>query len=153
MINCDTIKGNRYRFIIGLILLIVLFAAYCYSSLMRHNTTKIQGLGTSMIVPNTTVSFDQKNWELNVKQYKSCNIVVNYKNTGAHPLFVYDVTSSCGCVEIVEWPHFPISPGETGKLTIRINTSDIGLIDKEVSVYSNSDTSPVRLRVRAEICK
>lgn len=54
---------------------------------------------------------------------------------------------------MVAGPNMPINPGAVGQIILRLDTSNSALIEKEVSVHANTTSNPVKLRVRAEICK
>jgi hypothetical protein len=145
--------GRNKRIIcISAIALLTITSFIIYLLLFGHNTTKINGLGFSMNVPNTKISFSKKVWDIGcIKQYDQQNIIVNFKNYGDKPLLVYDVNSLCGCVKIVEWTHSPISPRGEGNLIIRVNTSNPGKINKEILVFSNSGSNPEKLIVKADV--
>jgi hypothetical protein len=149
------IKKNFKLVSYGITILLASCTIFYYGFLYQEmRTTKINGLGITMNVQNTEVSFDTKILNLGrVKQYSLSNITLNFKNIGDNALIVYDVNTSCGCVGVVEWTRLPINPGKGGYLILHLDTANPGIIDKEVSVYSNSIPNPVRLRVNAEICK
>jgi len=45
---------------------------------------------------------------------------VNIKSSGSGPLEISDVTSSCQCMEVLNYPKSPIQPGHFDKIQIRI---------------------------------
>ena len=61
-----------------------------------------------------------------------------FRNTGDSPLIISQVNPSCGCTVPKDWPHDPISPGETGEITVEFNSAgNSGKIDKVISVLTN----------------
>ncbi len=61
-----------------------------------------------------------------------------FRNTGQHPLEVYDVAASCGCT-VAEKPQKPVLPGEMGEIKARFNTEKRpGQASKTLSVSSNA---------------
>ena len=149
------IKKNSRIVGYGITILLTGCAIFYYGFLYREmRTTEINGLGIKMNVQNTEISFDTKILNLGrVKQYSLANITLNFRNVGDNALIVYDVNTSCGCVGVVEWTRLPINPGKEGHLILHLDTANPGVIDKEVSVYSNSIPNPVKMRVKAKICK
>ena len=74
-----------------------------------------------------------------------------FKNTGATPLIIQDVRTTCGCTT-PEWTKEPIRPGATGFIKVSYDVKGRpGAIDKTISVYSNSTPSPLNLRIIGEV--
>lgn len=80
---------------------------------------------------------------------------VDYKfiftNTGAKPIIIEDVTSSCGCTT-PEWSKAPVMPGAKGFITASFNPKGRpGHFDKSITVKSNAKNSPITLFVTGEV--
>lgn len=68
-------------------------------------------------------------------------------NTGSSLLMVHDVVTSCGCTK-VEYDKRPVPPGQTIDLKVIYKAEESGRFTKVMIVYSNAETSPVRLRIK-----
>ena len=68
-------------------------------------------------------------------------------NTGSSLLMVQDVVTSCGCTK-VEYDKCPVPPGQTIDLKVIYKAEESGRFTKVMIVYSNAETSPVRLRIK-----
>ena len=68
-------------------------------------------------------------------------------NTGSSLLMVQDVVTSCGCTK-VEYDKHPVPPGQSMDLKVIYEAEESGRFTKVVTVYSNAETSPVRLRIK-----
>ncbi|WP_256448738.1 DUF1573 domain-containing protein [Proteiniphilum propionicum] len=54
---------------------------------------------------------------------------------------------SCGCTQI-EYEKKPILPDRTTRISITYNVDDRGYFNKTVSVYGNTDNSPLIIRLK-----
>ena len=76
-----------------------------------------------------------------------------FKNTGKEPLVLSNVTASCGCT-IPDWPKDPIMPGKSSAIKVKYRTSNIGGINKTITVISNAGENPsVQLRIKGTVKK
>ena len=75
-----------------------------------------------------------------------------FKNTGKTPLILTKPQSSCGCT-IPDWPKEPILPGKSSVIKVTYDTKKIGVINKEVTVYSNSKDGSVKLTIKGNVVK
>ena len=74
-----------------------------------------------------------------------------FKNTGATPLIIQDVRTTCGCTT-PEWTKQPILPGATGFIRVSYDVKGRpGAIDKTITVHSNSSPSTNNLRIIGEV--
>ncbi len=74
-----------------------------------------------------------------------------FTNTGAIPLVITDVKSSCGCT-IPKKPEQPIAPGETGIIEVKYDTNRaVGPFRKAITVTSNADTPTKVLKIKGEL--
>ena len=71
-------------------------------------------------------------------------------NSGSSLLMVQDVVTSCGCTK-VEYDKRPVPPGQTMDLKVKYEAEESGHFAKVVTVYSNAETSPVRLRITGNV--
>ena len=95
----------------------------------------------------TTVSMDQSeknfgNIPLNEKREHVFKLV----NTGNKPLVVYDVVTSCSCTK-AEYSMEPVRPGDTLDLKVVYHAEDKGRFRKNLTVYCNTEDSPLKLTV------
>ncbi len=62
-----------------------------------------------------------------------------FKNTGTEPLIITNVQVTCGCTTPKGWARDPISPGQTGEITVGFNSlGKFGKQNKVVTVISNA---------------
>ena len=80
-------------------------------------------------------------WE--EKQTKSLSI----QNTGSIPLVMNDVTTSCGCT-VVDYPKQPILPGKSDTLHISYQAEHPGHFNKTISIYCNTTSSPILIKIK-----
>lgn len=74
-------------------------------------------------------------------------------NSGNKDLIIEQVASKCGC-NIVEFPKEPIPPGESAKIKVTLDSSELlGKQVKSVTVVANSFPRSKRLVVTAEVFK
>ena len=68
-------------------------------------------------------------------------------NIGTNILVIHDVITSCGCTQ-VEYRKEPVRPGDTLELKVSYEAEDKGFFNKTLTVYCNTENSPLRLNVR-----
>ena len=107
---------------------------------------KPSGQTTELSVNQTVMDFGS--FPKDEKQERSFVLT----NTGKGLLVVHDVTTSCGCTK-VEYSKQPVRPGETLELKVIYEAEDAGHFNKTVTVYCNTDNSPLRLKVKGDINK
>ncbi len=103
-------------------------------------------------IKNDTTAFTTIEWldpnPLDLGQTKAgseVEVTFRFKNTGAKPLIIEDVTAQCGCT-IPEKPQQPFAPGEEGVIKAKFNSSGYkGLASKQVTVKAN--TAPTNMHV------
>jgi hypothetical protein len=72
----------------------------------------------------------------------------NFKNDGAYPLILNNITSSCGCTT-PEWPKEPIKSGVTSNVKVRFDTRNkVGPQVKTITVYANTEPAYTELRLK-----
>ena len=74
-----------------------------------------------------------------------------FTNTGADPIVITDVRSSCGCTT-PKWSVKPVGAGENGFITAIFHPKNRpGAFSKTITVYSNAANSPVKLIVKGNV--
>jgi len=73
-----------------------------------------------------------------------------FTNTGKEPLILSNVRSSCGCT-VPSWPKEPIKKKKSGVIKVKYNTNRMGVINKSITVYSNANNSPIRLKISGKV--
>ena len=75
-----------------------------------------------------------------------------FVNRGKAMLQIGQVTPSCGCTTLKDWPKGPISPGESGKITVEFNSSEFsGKVEKSIQVSTNGYPRDAYLKLRGEV--
>lgn len=87
-----------------------------------------------------------------VMQGEKAEYDFRFSNTGKEPLIISDVRSSCGCT-VPEWPKNPILPGNSSVIKVKYNSNNAGIINKQVTIISNSMNSPTVLRIAGSVEK
>jgi len=74
-------------------------------------------------------------------------------NTGTEPLVISNAKGSCGCT-VPDWPREAIAPGDTAQMKVTYATNRVGLINKTVTITSNStDGASKTVRIKGEVLK
>jgi hypothetical protein len=95
----------------------------------------------------TTVEPEQTEIEINDFQLgKTSEAVFVLKNTGSQPLVIQMVNTSCGCT-VPEWEKYPITPGKSTEIKVRITPEEKDYFNKTVTVYGNTETGRIVLKV------
>lgn len=72
------------------------------------------------------------------------------RNRGDRPLIILDVVTSCGCTAAT-FEKEPVKPGKETAVTITYTAEEAGMFNKSITVYANTDDSPIKLRVKGEV--
>lgn len=72
------------------------------------------------------------------------------RNKGDRPLIIYDVVTSCGCTA-AKFEKAPIKPGKETAITVTYTADEAGVFNKSITVYANTDDSPIKLRIKGEV--
>lgn len=75
-----------------------------------------------------------------------------FYNKGSSPLILSDISATCGCT-VPSWPKKPIMPGDSGIIVINYLPDETGIIDKNVTVFSNATKMPVTLELNGKVIK
>lgn len=74
-----------------------------------------------------------------------------FKNTGAFPLIISNVTASCGCT-VVEKPEKPVMPGESSYIKAKFDSKGrVGKMYKTITVVSNTDPEFPKLVIKGNV--
>lgn len=83
-------------------------------------------------------------------QYAPASCEFKFYNKGKAPLILSDVSASCGCT-VPSWSKSPIMPGDSGIIKVNYSTAETGVIDKQVTVFSNATKKPLSLELKGKI--
>ena len=97
-------------------------------------------LNTMVDIDKTAASLGDFAWQ---EERKATFIL---KNMGNKPLFISDVTTSCGCTS-VDYSKEPVNPSESLRLHVTYKADHPGHFSKTITVYCNADASPIRLKI------
>lgn len=81
---------------------------------------------------------------------KSVSILFKFSNTGANPLLISKVTTSCGCT-VAEWPKDIIESNKKGEIKIVYDAKYPGSFDKTITVVYNGKNSPQQLVIKGNV--
>ncbi len=97
------------------------------------------------------ISFEQTTYDFGIiRKGSKATVDFVFKNTGKEPLVLTNVRSSCGCT-IPTWPKDPIKKRKTGIIKVRYNSNLVGNFSKTITVYSNAEESPIKLRIKGTV--
>lgn len=91
-------------------------------------------MGTSFI------DFGEFDWKVEQKN------IFKLKNTGAQPLVILDVTTSCGCIS-AEFPKEPVAAGKEAEIAVVYKADKPEHFNKTVTVYCNAGNAPFTVKV------
>ncbi|WP_288874186.1 DUF1573 domain-containing protein [uncultured Bacteroides sp.] len=97
-------------------------------------------LNTMVDIDKTAASLGDFAWQEERKA------TFTLKNMGNKPLFISDVTTSCGCTS-VDYSKEPVNPSESLRLHVTYKADHPGYFSKMITVYCNADASPIRLKI------
>lgn len=101
----------------------------------------------------TTVGVEQKEMELKgLKIGQIYKVDFLLENTGNFPLFLNDISASCGCT-IPEYEHRCVAPGKKTKITIKITPPSLGYFRKKLTVFCNIKEGSIQLILKGIVEK
>ena len=112
---------------------------------------KVTGKGKQPDAFATKMTVDRTDYDFGtfpMSERQEC--VFRITNTGSSLLMVQDVVTSCGCTK-VEYDKHPVPPGRSMDLKVIYEAEESGHFTKVVTVYSNAETTPVRLRITGNV--
>lgn len=98
---------------------------------------------TQASIDRTIVSLGSFGWQEEQKA------TFTLKNTGDKPLVIEDITTSCGCTTVA-YSKEPVQPGRETTLEVAYKAEHPGHFDKTVTVYCNTEDSPLRLKISGD---
>jgi len=133
-------KRNR---VIGFIILLA--GAVLAWSIFATNSSYIS------VPENTSIQFSKNHHNYRtLKLNSNGETEFSFTNTGKSPLLIFNVTTSCGCA-VPEWPEKPVRPGNEGSIIINYDTSKPGRFRKSIKVFTNVESSPIKLTIDGEV--
>jgi hypothetical protein len=76
-----------------------------------------------------------------------------FKNTGTAPFIIQRVHASCGCTT-PDYTNEPVLPGKEGKIKVTYSTTGRpGIINKDITVFSNVPDSIYKLNIKGEVIR
>lgn len=76
-----------------------------------------------------------------IEEGQPAQFYIKFKNEGLMRLQLADASSDCGCT-VVDWSSHKISKGESDSVLVEYDTNTTGLINRIVTLQSNSPDSP-----------
>lgn len=76
----------------------------------------------------------------------------SFVNRNEIPVIITNVKSSCGCT-VPEWPREPVTPGESGTISVKYNTKITGTFQKTIQVHTSRNSQPVVLTIKGVVKK
>lgn len=97
------------------------------------------------------ISFVEKEFDFGeIIQGTHVSHLFKFTNTGNAPLVITGARSSCGCT-IPEYTKEPIMPGEKGDLLVRFDGSGRGVVNKTITLLTNTEGVNETLRIKANV--
>ncbi len=76
-----------------------------------------------------------------LEEGQSAQFYIKFKNGGLMALQLSDASSDCGCT-VVDWGANKVSKGSVDSVLVEYDTNTVGLINRIVTLQSNSPDSP-----------
>lgn len=95
---------------------------------------------TEVSIDKTSFSFGKFDWKEEQKT------TFTLKNVGNKPLFIQEVTTSCGCTTVT-YSKEPVRPGKETIFEVGYKAEDPGYFNKTITVYCNAKISPLTLKI------
>ncbi len=101
----------------------------------------------------TSIEFEQPIYDFGtVTDGEEVEYEYEFTNTGDVNLVLLDVSASCGCTVPENWPKEPIAPGETGKISVKFNsTGRVGAAQKSIRVDANTNPTTTNLTLKGTV--
>jgi hypothetical protein len=99
----------------------------------------------------TSVEISEKEITLQgLERGKKSIATFKIKNTGAKPLVISRVNTSCGCT-VPSWEKQAIKSGQTTEIEVEITPEESGFFHKTIQVYGNLKNGEILLAVKGEV--
>jgi len=132
---------------------VLLFISACENKRTGDASTGGNGMGAqSKVIPLTKIEFVEMEHDFGkIDQGQVVEYMFKFKNVGDNPLVIEDARATCGCT-IPDWTKEAVQPGQEGNITVKYNSKGRkGMINKKVTVYSNTDPKETILDIKAEV--
>ncbi|NEU08069.1 DUF1573 domain-containing protein [Flavihumibacter sp. R14] len=74
-----------------------------------------------------------------------------FTNNGKEPMIITGATATCGCT-VPEYPHEPIGPGESGKISVVFDSAGkSGMQNKVISITANTNPAVTQLHLIGDV--
>jgi hypothetical protein len=99
------------------------------------------------------ISFEEAEFNFgNVAVGEKITHTYTFVNKGKADLQIAQVTPSCGCTTLKDWPKEPITPGKSGVITVEFNSAGFsGNIEKTIQVATNGIPRDYYLTLKGEV--
>jgi len=87
-----------------------------------------------------------------ISQNDNGNRIFKFTNTGAAPVVISQVKTTCGCT-VPEYPKTAILPGKSEEIIIKYATNRIGSFSKSITVISNAKNGNQVLKIKGTVLK
>ncbi|NOU62032.1 DUF1573 domain-containing protein [Marinifilum caeruleilacunae] len=104
-----------------------------------------------VFAPPTEVDFTKTEVDMgNIQKGKIKEVCFQLKNTGNFPLLIRYVETSCSCINS-KWTNHPVMPGKFSEIKISYEAKNIGRFFKTITVFCNTNTGFVELRIKGSV--
>jgi len=112
-------------------------------------------LGADVAAAQPAIRFDPEVYTFQpILEGDAVEVAFAFRNMGAQPLVIHDVSTSCGCTT-AEYPSGPLKPGERGAVRTTFQSRGYsGDVDLTLLVKSNDTKDPMRtLHIRGKVVR
>lgn len=85
-----------------------------------------------------------------INQNEKATFKFELSNLDTSRLVIWHVTASCGCTS-PSWTEKPINKDESAVVKVKYDSSELGVFNKLVLVYTNFDEKPIKLIVKGNV--
>jgi len=78
--------------------------------------------------------------------------IFKFTNTGATPIVITQVKTSCGCT-VPTYSKEPVVAGATGEIQIKYATDRLGVFTKTITIVSNASEPNKVIKIKGEVLK
>lgn len=117
----------------------------------KYVITCVLSLATALGCMAQKIAFDRTTVNAGTTLWKRpVTAVFRFTNKDKSPLIIKEVDAGCGCLS-PKWTQGAIMKGDRGELSVTYDAKTLGHFDRYIDVYTNADTKPVRLRMKAVV--
>lgn len=111
---------------------------------MSGCVSRVADRQTQIMISTTDINLGK------LKYNKPIQTEIRIENSGANPLLIFNVKSSCGCT-IPQWTKEPIKPNEFGIVNITYDSKLPGKFNKSIIIFYNGCNSPDTISIHGEV--